>query len=354
MAHSRMNAFAGFRRRGDSVRVLACAALVLLSAAVVTGWPGVIPVSVFILPLVVASLYLGPRHLPWFTIGLLAVLLVVVVDRGRLDPRTVTGVVIVFMLALIVLLSSFRRSRLGVSGPRGESMLVDLRDRIQSQGMLPALPPEWYAETALRSAGGTPFAGDFVVAARPANGSRLDLVVVDVSGKGEDAGTRSLLLSGAFSGLLGALPPHEFLASANAYLLNQDWEEGFATAIHFSLDLTTGDFVVRAAGHPPAVQLEAGSGRWKVLPTEGGTVLGVIDDAEFPPVTGRMRRGDAVLLYTDGLVEARSRDIGLGIDKLQGQGERLFRHGFDDGARRLIDRLGSQNDDRALLLVHRR
>ena len=35
---------------------------------------------------------------------------------------------------------------------------------------------------------------------------RLELAVVDVSGKGEEAGTRALLLSGAFGGLLGALP----------------------------------------------------------------------------------------------------------------------------------------------------
>jgi serine phosphatase RsbU (regulator of sigma subunit) len=250
------------------------------------------------------------------------------------------------------MLTSFRRTQLGVTGLRGESMLVDLRDRILSQGMLPPLPSEWYAETALRSAGGTPFAGDFVVASR--NGQRLDLVVVDVSGKGEDAGTRSLLLSGAFSGLLGALPPEEFLPAANDYLIRQDWEEGFATAIHLSLDLDSGDFALRAAGHPPAVQRCAGSGRWTVHPSEGGTVLGILPNADFPAVTGTLRRGDAVLLYTDGLVENRSRDIGLGIDRLQGQGERLLRNGMDDGARRLIDRLGSRNDDRALLLVHRR
>jgi hypothetical protein len=46
--------------------------------------------------------------------------------------------------------------------------------------------------------------------------------------------------------------------------------------------------------------------------------------------------------------------MALGIDKLQGQGERMLRDGFDDGARRLIEQLGSRNDDRALLLVHRR
>ena len=89
--------------------------------------------------------------------------------------------------------------------------------------------------------------------------------MVDVSGKGEQAGTRALLLSGAFGGLLSALPPAEFLPAANDYLLRQDWDEGFATAIHLSLDLATGDFEIRTAGHPPAVQLAAGSGRWAVL-----------------------------------------------------------------------------------------
>ncbi len=53
-------------------------------------------------------------------------------------------------------------------------------------------------------------------------------------------------------------------------------------------------------------------------------------------------------------METPQRDISLGIDKLVGQGERLLRDGFDGGAHRLIDRLESHNDDRALLLLHRR
>ena len=110
---------------------------------------------------------------------------------------------------------------------------------------------------------------------------------------------------------------------------------------------------MRTAGHPPAVQLVAGSGRWVLHETEG-PILGLLHDAEFVVVRGTMRRGDAMLLYTDGMVETKTRDITLGIDKLQGQGERLLKDGFNEGARRLIDRLGSRNDDRALLLVHRR
>ena len=72
-----------------------------------------------------------------------------------------------------MLFTSHRRSRLGVAGAQGESMLIDLRDRIQRYGKLPELPDQWAAESALRSAGGTLFAGDFIVAS--ATKGRLDV-----------------------------------------------------------------------------------------------------------------------------------------------------------------------------------
>ena len=50
-------------------------------------------------------------------------------------------------------------------------------------------------------------------------------------GKGTRAGTRSLPLSGAFGGLLGAVPSDQFLATANDYLARPGWVEGFATAV---------------------------------------------------------------------------------------------------------------------------
>jgi serine phosphatase RsbU (regulator of sigma subunit) len=176
---------------------------------------------------------------------------------------------------------------------------------------------------------------------------------VDVSGKGEQAGSRSLLLSGAFGGLLGALEPERFLPAANAYLLRQDWSEGFATAVHLAIDLDTGEFELRSAGHPPGTQLVAGTGRWAVHEAEG-PVLGLLEDAEFAVVRATLNRGDAVLLFTDGLVETPERDIALGIDKLLGQAEQLLLSGFERGASRLIDRVASLHDDRALLLLHRR
>ncbi len=335
--------------RGSRILV----ALVLATIAFgVSIWlfPDDAPLVTLLVPLVVSSLMLGPRQLPWFVVFVLLVL-ALVVPLQDIDLRVVLTVIIIFGLGFLVLVSSFRRSRLGVAGIQGEQMFVDLRDRILRQGGIPALPDEWYAAAELRSAGGTPFAGDFVVTSRMVD--RLDVAVVDVSGKGQGAGTRALLLSGAIGGLLSALPPSDFLAGANTFLLQQDWDEGFATAIHLSLDLSTGRYELRSAGHPPAAVRHAGSGRWEVVETEG-PILGLIDGATFEVTSGQMRSGDALLLYTDGMVETRNRDIGSGIDKMLGQAEQLLRGKFEGGAARLIDSLGSRSDDRALLLVHRR
>lgn len=330
--------------------------LIVITIALTVGGmlsPDLVPQTSLFLPIVLASLWLGPRTLPWFVLFCLCGVLLLVTKLPEITTVTIMRVLITFAIALLLIVTSFRRSKLGVAGPRGESMFVDLRDRISRQGAIPALPEGWHVESASRSAGGTSFGGDFIVATRAGDGSTLDLIVVDVSGKGVEAGTRSLLLSGAFGGLATAVTPDRFLAAANEYLLRQEWSEGFATAIHLHLSLGTGDFELRKAGHPPAVWLHAGSGRWSVLDSDG-PVLGLIPDTDFEVVRGRLMPDDALIMYTDGLVETVDRDIGSGIDKLAGRTQLLFPSGYDRAARTLIENLASRNDDGALVLVHRR
>ncbi|MCW2848841.1 MAG: Stage sporulation family protein [Marmoricola sp.] len=329
--------------------------LVLLTLAVtLLGMlsPDFVPSTVVLLPMFVGSLWLGPRSLPWFIVFACACFCVLLIDQPVVSQRTVARAAVTFAIALLIMVTSFRRSRLGVSGPRSESMFVDLRDRISEQGNVPDLPSSWLVESVAKSAGGTSFAGDFIVARRTLDDT-LDMVVVDVSGKGVEAGSRALFLSGAFNGIVSALPGEEFLPAANDYLLGLEWDEGFATAIHLHLDLATGAFELRKAGHPPAVWLHAGSGRWDVLNSDG-PVLGLIDEADFDVVRGTLESGDGLLMFTDGLVETARRDISLGMDKLAGLGERLFQRGFDGGAQMLIDSMEQTDDDRALVLVHRR
>jgi hypothetical protein len=343
-----------FTRRGAYQDAKTLVVLMGLALVVLIGiglFPDDVPLISLMVPLLLASLLLNPRHLPWFVSYIFVTILVALALQTTVTGRAYGGVGVMVLMCLIVLSASLRRSRLGVAGTMGESMFVDLRDRILQQGGIPELPAGWRAESALRSAGGTPFAGDFVVATL-ATPTRLELAVVDVSGKGEEAGTRALLLSGAFGGLLGALPPDQFLSAANEYLLHQEWTEGFATAVHLSLGLDDGSFEVRTAGHPPAALRQAGTGRWSVLPSEG-PILGLMKDAVFRAATGQIAHLDALLLYTDGMVEEPRRDIDLGIDRMLGEAEHLLRGTTEGAAKRLVDALGSREDDRAMVVVSR-
>jgi hypothetical protein len=339
---------------------VALLALTVLIAVLMRTQGAIFPALTLLVPLLLTDSLLPPRRVPAFVAALLAVLLVEtgvqffwVPDPGWPPARRWVGIGLVVAMAAVVVTLARRRARLGVAGYMGDSMLMDLQERINRQGRIPALPSEWYVDVATRSAGGTSFAGDFIVAHHNPDRDALSLVLVDVSGKGVDAGPRSLLLSGAIGGLLGALPPEEFLPSANDFLLRQGWDEGFATAVHVDLELRTGRYEVRGAGHPPAVQLLAGSGRWTVLDQVEGPVLGLVEDASFTAGVGRLGSGDVLMLYTDGLVERPRRDIMLGIDRLIGEGERLVRTGFRDSASGLVQRLGASSDDCALAVLHR-
>ncbi|WP_157514751.1 PP2C family protein-serine/threonine phosphatase [Nocardioides sp. J54] len=337
--------------RGTALLLGGFSTAVLVLMAVL---PDDVPLALVFLPIVLAVLLLGNSVLPWYATWMLAALTVAAFLQDSWSARTIVGLVVMYAVTLVVLVVTVRRrGGLGVARQRGESMLVDLRDRILAQGEIPQLPSSWLVESALSSAGGSAFAGDFFVATGSDHGRRIDLVVVDVSGKGEAAGTRALQLSGAMGGLLGALPPDRFLPAANGYLLQRAWEEGFATAVHVSIDLATGLFELRSAGHPPAVQRHAGSGRWEVLRADG-PVLGIVEDVEYDACHGRLDPGDSLLLYTDGMVEEPRRDIELGIDHMMGAAESLLRRSWDGLTGRLVGAVGSPDDDRALLLVHRR
>jgi hypothetical protein len=350
-----MDPRAAWARLSGLLRPAPLGGLVLLAAvlaALQLTFPDGFPLTAMVLPLLLGSLFLGPRQLPWFVIYVLALIVVGLLRIETLTARIIGGVAVMYVAGLIIMLTSFRRTRLGVAGTLGESMLVDLRDRIQQQGRVPRLPSGWVAESAIRSAGGTPFAGDFIVTAMPEFTHRLEVAVVDVSGKGEAAGTRALLLSGAFGGLLGRVAPVDFLPAANDYLLRQEWDEGFATAVHLAVDLRTGSFEVRSAGHPPAAHRIAGTGRWKTYDGEGAA-LGLLEGVEFPPVIGMLRPGDVLMLYTDGLVETRTRDISLGIDRMLGQAEPILHDSQEGSADRLVAALGGRADDRAIVVLRR-
>jgi hypothetical protein len=326
----------------------------LLIIQMIVTWPAFVPWTSLLPVVVLAGMFLPPR---WFLVVLLVNALLLEYAAWFLDGHKpyLSGSLVVFILvAAMMNWLAVSRARLGVQGTLGESMLVDLRDSIRGHARLPALPEPWHAEVDVESAYDEPFTGDFAVSNLSDGRDQLEIVLVDVSGKGLDAGTRALLLSGAFGGLLGAMDPDHFMDAANSYLFRQDWSEGFATAIHLALELETGEFSLGGAGHPPAVKYWAGAGRWQVLDAENGPALGITNGADFPRSNGRLLRGDALLLYTDGVIETRTRDLTVGIDRMLGAAERLLTEGFEGGASRICAAaLAGQTDDRAVVLIWR-
>lgn len=336
------------RQGALTAALVAVSLLVAVGIATVRLW---VPPSTMVLLMLVAGYLLRLR-------GTLVVCGLIVLEVATLHFSGTAplnpGVALVQVVALASVLGFARRNeRLGLRGASGNVMLVDLRDRLEAHGRIPSLPPGWRVDRALRAAYGEGFSGDFLVASRSAVDGTLEIVLVDVSGKGQDAGVRSLLLSGAFGGLLGAMPRDRFLTAANEYLLRQDWDEGFATAVHVAVDPATGDYWVAGAGHPPAVQRHAGSGVFEVLDTVGGPALGIVADPRFRTHTGRLLPGDLLMLYTDGMVETPGADLELGIDRLLGVAERVVATGRG-GADAVLAGVGTgDSDDRALVLLHR-
>jgi hypothetical protein len=308
--------------------------------------------GVMILPILAGGLLLWPRALRIY-FGFAGAALIYDAIEGKAGAGIVATIVLTAVFADVL---ARTREKLGVQGLRGDRMLVELRDRIRAQGKLPELGEGWGSSLVLKPAGGSSFGGDFVVSY--SDGKMLEVALVDVSGKGIDAGTRALLLSGAFGGLLGSVPREEFLSACNAYMRRGAASEGFVTAVHLSLDLATGEYVVDSAGHPPAVHYDGAAGRWR-LTRARGIVLGVLPDlhgAASESERGVLQRGDALMLYTDGLVEAPGLDIDAGTDRLLGEAERMLVTGFRAGAPALVAAMQREvggSDDRALLLLWR-
>ena len=165
-----------------------------------------IPIS-FVFPLlVVSSILLEPRRLG-FVLVVTAVVVAVWAPRSLLGPVRVTGVVIAVLVVMWLMYIVARSARPGRDP--GARRRPDVRraarpDRLG--GPVPCCPTGWSATSCILSAHGDRFSGDFVVAHLSPSAHRLEFALVDVSGKGTRAGTRSLLLSGALGGLLGAVP----------------------------------------------------------------------------------------------------------------------------------------------------
>ena len=265
-------------------------------------------------------------------------------------PRITAAVHLVLASALVLYMSSKQRS--GLPMALTESLLADLRDRLERQGKVPDLPPGWHSQSAMVASHGVRYAGDFLVANLSEDRRHLEVILVDVCGKGTSAGPAALQFAGALGGLLGALPPVDLFRAANDFLLRQPDDEQFATAVHLIVDLDEGTYEITSAGHPPALRYDLPLREW-VIDNARGTALGVLDEPELHRTAGRLFPGEALLFYTDGVVESRTSHLDIGIAWLQRAAGDAVTGGFHGAAHRVVGQVERGDDDRAVLILSR-
>jgi hypothetical protein len=332
--------------------VAAVLLLVIVASFVVSVvTPEWMPLAAYFVWLLVATLLL--RFGPLLVVAAVnaAAGVASIVINGPMTETRVSAIA-AFLVAVLLVVFVASRQRSGLPATLSEALLAELRDRLQSMGRVPALPEGWESQSAMVASHGVSYAGDFLVANLSEDGKRLEVILVDVCGKGTAAGPAALQFAGALGGLIGALPPTELFRAANRFLIRQNDDEAFATAVHLLVDLDDGGYQITSAGHPPALRWDLPSGEW-VIDNARGTALGVLHEPELHVSEGRLFHGEALLFYTDGVVEARHLPIDTGIARLQRTAHEAVGHGFGGAADRIIEEVESGNDDRAVLILSR-
>jgi len=177
------------------------------------------------------------------------------------------------------------------------------------QRLFPTAPPKvpgldaWGVTIPAHATGGDYF--DFL----ELPGGSLGLVIADVSGHGFDsailmAQTRALVRAAARR----EADPARILSEVNALLVPDLGENRFIGMIFVEINPLTRSIKYANAGHAPGYVLDQ-AGNVKMELTSTGVVLGLFDDAAFATERGpRLRRGDLLALFTDGVTEAETSD----------------------------------------------
>lgn len=137
---------------------------------------------------------------------------------------------------------------------------------------------------------------------------RIGFVIADVSGKGIPAAifmavSRTLIRA---TGVRGGSPA-ECIAYSNKLLAAESVDCMFVTVFYGIININTGEINYCNAGHNPPYVLKH-DGKVEPLPTMGDPMVGAIDGLPYHEATLQLEKGDALVMYTDGVTEAMNID----------------------------------------------
>jgi sigma-B regulation protein RsbU (phosphoserine phosphatase) len=143
---------------------------------------------------------------------------------------------------------------------------------------------------------------------------RLAVVLGDVTGHGVDAAADMAMAKYIFRSLAREhTDPADFLASANDVVVGEIALGKLITMVYVAVDGRSGELRCASAGHPPPRLVR--SGRIDEL-AAGGVALGIDAGQRYDEVAVELAPGDAVVLYTDGVIEARRDQELYGVVRL--------------------------------------
>jgi hypothetical protein len=274
-------------------------------------------------------------------------------DVPRLRTTLLLGAAVVaFVLVCVIPLLA---GRLG----RARDALV-ISEAFQ-RDLLPSSLPEGVRSHYVASEKRMLLGGDFLDAVRTPDGG-LAVCIGDVCGHGPHAAALGATLRAAWRTLALAGRPVDRLELLDRLVEGERPDGDLFATMACAVVPPTGDRVRYAlAGHPPPLLVS--DGRAVPLEAARGPALGLGARAPFP--TGEHPLGDAwtLALYTDGLIEARTKDGGprIGLEGLMEIVGELTHEGALDGdglvarvAAIASRRSGGLDDDLALLLVDHR
>lgn len=211
-----------------------------------------------------------------------------------------------------------------------------------------------FCESAADSVPCRSIGGDFFEFVELPSGS-LGVAIGDVAGKGPAAALLAAMLQGMFQAEAGSCcGPATVLKRLNQRLLQRHLAPRFATLVYAELS-AEGRLVYSSAGHnPPAVLAQAGVRRLSA----GGPILGAFEDAAFPEETLHLGDQDTLVLFTDGVIEARNpRGEEFGEDRLlerltsnAGSPPKILLNDVFAGVRQFCDH-AELNDDATLTIT---
>lgn len=181
-------------------------------------------------------------------------------------------------------------------------------------------------------------------------GDRTGLVIGDVMGHGIHAAAVMGQLRTAVRTLARHdVPPAQMLSSLDAAVADIG-EDTMATCVYAVHDPATGGWVIARAGHPPPA-VATPDGTITFLDGPPGTPLGT-GAHDFGTEEVVLPRGSLLVLYTDGLIEARERDLDEGMRQLA-QALRHLDRPLDELCDEVLERLlaAPAQDDVAMLLA---